>query len=91
VFVFGAGIKTAGTASLLISLPTVVVGVLRHSRLGSYSEPSDLTQTVAPMGVGSVVGAVAGGLLVGVIPAAVLKFVLGAILIISAIRIFRDH
>jgi Sulfite exporter TauE/SafE len=33
VFAFGAGIKTAGTASLLISLPTVAVGVLRHRRL----------------------------------------------------------
>ena len=44
VFAFGAGIKTAGTASLLISLPTVV-GVLRHRRLGSFAEHADLTQT----------------------------------------------
>jgi hypothetical protein len=35
VFAFGAPIKTPGTASLLISLPTVAVGVLRHRRLGS--------------------------------------------------------
>jgi uncharacterized protein len=52
VFVFGVGIKTAGTASLLISLPTVAVGVLRHRRLGSFAERADLAQTVAPMGVG---------------------------------------
>jgi len=88
VFAFGAGIKTAGTASLLISLPTVAVGVLRHRRLSSFTNRADLTQTVAPMGVGSVVGAVVGGLLVGVVPAAVLKFVLGMILIVSAVRIF---
>ncbi len=88
VFAFGAGIKTAGTASLLISLPTVAVGVLRHRRLGSFTDSADLTQTVAPMGVGSVVGAVVGGLFVGVVPAAVLKFVLGVILIVSAVRIF---
>ena len=31
VFAFGADIKTAGTASLLISLPTVAVGVLRYA------------------------------------------------------------
>jgi uncharacterized membrane protein YfcA len=30
VFAFGAGIKAAGTASLLISLPTVAVGALGH-------------------------------------------------------------
>jgi uncharacterized membrane protein YfcA len=35
-----------------------------------------------------VVGAVAGGLLVGLVPAVVLKFVLGVMLIISAVRIF---
>jgi uncharacterized protein len=89
VFGFGAGIKTAGTASLLISLPTVAVGVLRHRRLGSFAERADLTQTVAPMGLGSVVGAVAGSLFVGVVPAATLKFMLGVILIVSAVRIFR--
>jgi uncharacterized membrane protein YfcA len=91
VFAFGAGIKTAGTASLLISLPTVAVGVLRHRRLGAFSDRDDLTRTVAPMGVGSVVGAVVGGLFVGVIPAAALKLVLGVLLIVSAVRIFRGH
>ena len=88
VFAFGAGIKTAGTASLLISLPTVAVGVLRHRRLGSFTDRADLTQTVAPMGLGSVIGAVVGGLFVGVVPAAVIKLVLGVILIVSAVRIF---
>src|SRR5215203_4897402 len=88
VFAFGAGIKTAGTASLLISLPTVAVGVLRHRRLGSFADLADLTQTVTPMGAGSVIGAVAGGFLVGAAPASVLKFVLGVILIVSAVRIF---
>jgi uncharacterized membrane protein YfcA len=88
VFAFGAGIKTAGTASLLISLPTVAVGVLRHRRLGSFADHADLTRTVNPMGVGSVIEAVAGGLFVGVVPASMLRFVLGLILIVSAVRIF---
>lgn len=91
VFAFGAGIKAAGTASLLISLPTVAVGVLRHRGLGAYAEREDLTRTVAPMGAGSVVGAVAGGLLVGLVPAPALKLLLGGILIVSAVRIFRGH
>lgn len=89
VFAYGAGIKTAGTASLLISLPTVAVGVIRYARHQAFAERADLTQTVAPMGVGSVIGAVIGGLLVGIVPAGVLKFGLGVILIISAVRIFR--
>ena len=60
LFAFGADVKTAATASLLISLPTVAVGVVRHARLKAFDERLDLTQTVAPMGVGSVIGAVAG-------------------------------
>jgi uncharacterized protein len=89
LFAFGADIRAAGTTSLLISLPTVAVGVLRHRRLGAFDERQDLTQTVAPMGVGSVIGAVAGGLTVGIVPAAALKLILGVILIVSAVRIFR--
>src|SRR5215210_6163023 len=89
LFAFGADVKMAGTASLLISFPTVAVGVVRHARLKAFDERLDLTQTVAPMGVGSVVGAVAGGLLVGLVPAAALKLLLGVVLIVSAVRIFR--
>jgi uncharacterized protein len=91
VFAFGADVKAAGTASLLISLPMVAVGVLRHRRLGAFEDRRDLTQTVAPMGAGSVVGAVAGGLLVGVAPAAALKLLLGLVLIYSAAKVFRGR
>ena len=76
VFAFGAGIKAAGTASLLVSLPTVAVGVLRHRGLGAFEEGQDITKSVAPMGVGSVAGVVVGVFLVGIVPAA-LKLLLG--------------
>lgn len=89
VFAFGTDIRVAGTAGLIISLPTVATGVARHARLNGFSEREDLSETVVPMGLGSVVGAVAGGLLVGFAPAAFLKSLLGVILIVSAIRTFR--
>jgi uncharacterized membrane protein YfcA len=88
VFAYDADIKTAGTASLLISLPTVAVGIARYARQRAYA-PSALAQTVVPMGLGSVLGAVIGGLLVGSVPAAALKLGLGIILILSAWRTFR--
>ena len=88
VFGFGADIKTAGTASLLVSLPTVAVGVIRYARRGAFARAA-LTGTVAPMGVGSVVGALLGGLLVPSAPQALLKLGLGVILNVSAWRIFR--
>lgn len=89
VFAFGVDIKTAGTASLLISFPTVLVGLVKYTSQGVFRNRSSLKNTVAPMGVGSVLGAVVGGMLAGVIPASALKFVLGIILNISAFRVFQ--
>ncbi|MCS6839662.1 MAG: sulfite exporter TauE/SafE family protein [Roseiflexus sp.] len=94
IFAYGAEIKAAGSASLLISLPTVLIGVVRYLGQGAYQGQRDLNETIAPMGIGSVIGAVIGGLLVGIVPSAVLKVGLGIILIWSASRIFyhrRDH
>jgi uncharacterized protein len=88
VFAYGADIKTAGTASLLISLPTVAVGIARYARRRAYASRA-LVETVAPMGLGSVVGAVIGGLLVGSVPDSALKGVLGLVLIASAWHTFR--
>jgi uncharacterized membrane protein YfcA len=88
IFAYGADIKTAGTASLLISLPTVAVGITRYARQWAYAW-SALALTVAPIGLGSVLGAVIGGLLVGSVPAAILKLGLGVILILSAWHTFR--
>lgn len=94
IFAFGADIKTAGTASLLISLPTVLVGVLKYNSQGAFANRSSITNTIAPMGIGSIIGAIAGGLLAGLIPAAILKVLLGIILNISAFKVFhktRSH
>lgn len=74
---------------MLVSLPTVTVGILRYWRRGAYADRAALRDTVLPMGAGSVIGAVLGGLLLGAVPASVLKVGLGIILIVSAIRVFR--
>ncbi len=91
IFAYGAGIKVAGTASLFISLPTVVVGIVRYARQERLRDRNDLLGIALPMGLGSVIGALLGGLLVGVVPVTALKLVLGVILIASAVRIFRHH
>ena len=89
VFAFGVPIKLAGTASLLVSLPTVAVGIARYWRHGAFTDRRALRETVLPMAAGSVIGAIIGGLLLGAIPGEVLKLGLGVILIASAIRVFR--
>lgn len=91
VFGFGLDIKAAGTASLIIGLPTVVMGLTRYALRGAFADGHSIKGTVAPMSLGSVLGAAAGGVLVGIVPAAALKIVLGAILMVSAFRIFRGR
>jgi uncharacterized membrane protein YfcA len=49
------------------------------SRAG-YQARHDLRDTIAPIGAGSVIGAIIGGLLVGIAPSAILNVGLGIIL-----------
>ena len=61
----GAGVwcrhRTAGTASVLISLPIVLAGVTRHYLAGKFRSATMLGYLVLPMSLGSVAGAVVGG------------------------------
>ena len=88
VFAYGVDIKTAGTASLLVSLPVVAVGIARHASHNGYTREA-LLGTVAPMSIGSVIGAVLGGMFVGIVPPDLLKIGLGALLIVSGWKTFR--
>jgi uncharacterized membrane protein YfcA len=91
VLAFGADIKAAGTASLIISLPTVLVGVVRYARQGAYGNRTALSSVAAPMAVGSVLGATLGATLVGLVPSGALKVILGVILAVSALKMLRHR
>ena len=88
---FGIDVKTAGTLSVLIALPTIVVGLARRPALWAGGSRADLWTCVVPMAAGSLLGAAAGGALVGVVPGAALKVVLGVLLIGSALHVFRPQ
>lgn len=89
VFGFGLDIRAAGTASLMVSLPAVAVGVLRHARAGGYRDRAILRRIAAPMAAGSVLGAMAGAALLPFVQAAALKSLLGAILLASSAKLWR--
>jgi uncharacterized membrane protein YfcA len=81
-------------SAALAALTGAPVGMLGGSHAGPARPPSSASSSscsslVAPMGLGSVAGALGGGLLVPFVPRPALKLVLGAILIVSAIRIFH--
>jgi uncharacterized membrane protein YfcA len=92
MFLFGADIKTAGTASVLIGLPIVFTGIIRHWRLGRYRSPSLFANLVLPMSAGSIAGAVLGGAFAAFAPNEALKLILAAILAVSALKLLKhDH
>ena len=89
VFGFGMDIKAAGTASLLVSLPTVAVGVLRFRAQGAYRDGAMLAELALPMAVGSAAGATLGAALLPFAPTGFLKLLLGGVLAVSAIKLAR--
>ncbi len=66
----------------------MIVGIWRYARKGAFEDRIPLQITVTPMGIGSAIGAIIGGLLVGYVSQKILKLLLGIILIVSAIRVF---
>jgi uncharacterized membrane protein YfcA len=91
IFVFGADIRTAGTASVLISIPVVATGITRHVLTGHFRSRSMLTNLVLPMSVGSLLGAIAGGYLAAWSPTALLRVILAVILAVSAIKLLTKR
>jgi uncharacterized membrane protein YfcA len=91
VLVFGADIRTAGTASVLISLPIVLTGVGRHFLAGKYRSTTMLGYLVLPMSLGSIAGAVAGGYVSLTISQSALRLILAVILAASAIKLWRKR
>ncbi|MFD7079994.1 sulfite exporter TauE/SafE family protein [Streptomyces sp. NPDC059918] len=89
VLLFGADIKLAGSLSLLVSLPTMLVAFARYSRDGSFAVLGANLRFAALMAGGSITGAILGGLLLGVIPDLVLVPALAVILLVSAVKVAR--
>ena len=91
LFLFGADIKIAGSASILVSLTVVAVGVWRYWRIDAIPQGQGVQRIVGAMGAGSVIGAGLGGLAVAYAPVQALKLLLGVVLLTAAIKIVASH
>ncbi|WP_353430135.1 TSUP family transporter [Paracoccus denitrificans] len=89
VLLFGADIKLAGSLSLAVSLPTMLVGFARYSRDQSFAVLGRNKQFLMVMAAGSIVGTFIGGMLLGIIPGGVLLPALALILLVSAVKVWR--
>lgn len=89
VLLFGVDLKLAGSLSLAISLPTMLVGFARYSLDDSFSVLRLNRGFVVLMALGSVIGVAVGGQLLGLVPETALLPVLVAILLVSSIKVWR--
>jgi len=89
VLLFGLDIKIAGSLSLVVSLPTMLVAFARYSQDESFQVLRSNKTFVLAMAGGSIAGTITGGLLLGVIPTAVLIPGLVALLLLSSYKVWH--
>lgn len=88
ILLFGLDVKLAGSLSLAVSLPTMLVGFARYSQDKSFAVLSRNRGFLVAMGLGSIAGAFAGSLLLGIVRAEVLLPLLALLLAGSAVKIW---
>lgn len=89
VLLYGIDIKLAGSLSLAISFPTMIVGFARYKKSSAFATLRQEQPLFWWMVAGSIIGAAVGGLLLGSIPSRLLIGGLGVILLISALKTFQ--
>lgn len=89
ILLFGADVKLAGSLSLTVSLPTMLVGFARYSHDSAFAILSRNRGFVLVMAAGSIIGSFIGAGLLGIIPSSVLLPALALILLVSAMKVWR--
>ncbi|MCW2816286.1 MAG: putative rane protein [Nocardioides sp.] len=89
VLLYAVDVKLAGSLSLAVSLPTMLVAFARYSQDQSFAVLAANRSFVLAMALGSVAGTVVGGVLLGVVPDWVLVPLLAALLLLSAVKVWR--
>lgn len=91
VLLYGIDIKIAGSLSLAVSLPTMLVAFARYSRDQSFAVLAANKKFVIVMAAGSVVGTIIGGLLLGVVANVVLIPLLAGLLVLSSVKVWQHN
>ncbi|WP_298235876.1 TSUP family transporter [uncultured Azohydromonas sp.] len=89
VLLYGIELKVAGSLALLVSLPTLVTGFMRHARVQALDGLRRERALVGWMAAGGVAGAALGALLLGLVPAQALLVPPGLVLLAGAVKVHR--
>lgn len=89
ILLFAVDIKLAGSLSLAISIPTIIMGLIKYQRRGRLGGlPAAF---ILWMSLGSIGGALLGSYLLSYVRGSVLQVLLGVILLASAAKLWRAH
>lgn len=89
VLLYGLDIKLAGSMSLAVSLPTMLVAFARYSRDQSFVVIRKHARFAIAMTIGSISGALAGGFAVDAVASSVLIPALATLLVASSVKLWR--
>ncbi|MCS7231832.1 MAG: sulfite exporter TauE/SafE family protein [Elusimicrobiota bacterium] len=84
IYLFGLDVKLAGTTSLLVSIPTVAAGFIKHHKLNHFDSKHSLIFTI--MALSSLVGGYFGARFAYEIDKHLLEKILGVVLILASVR-----
>ena len=91
LLLYGLDIKFAGSLSLAISIPTILMGLSRYRAKQCFAEIHAHRSFIGWMALGSILGAFIGALLLPFIPGTALHVLLGVILLLSAWKLAKKQ
>ena len=89
ILVFAVNIKLAGSLSLAISIPTIMMGLFKYSNQNRLNQIKSEQQFIVAMASGSIVGAFIGSHLLQYVSSSLLYLILGTILLLSALKLAK--
>jgi uncharacterized membrane protein YfcA len=89
IMVFAIDIKLAGSLSLAISIPTIIMGLYKYKSHKRLKEVKSEQGFIVSMASGSILGAFIGSSLLRYIDSSSLYVILGVILLLSALKLAK--
>lgn len=91
ILVFAVDIKLAGSLSLAISIPTIIMGLFKYKDLKRLQGVALEREFICSMAFGSILGAFAGSSFLTYVSNSLLYLVLGTILLLSALKLAKHE
>ncbi|WP_019501652.1 sulfite exporter TauE/SafE family protein [Pseudanabaena sp. PCC 6802] len=89
ILLFAVDIKLAGSLSLAIGIPTIVMGLFKYRSQQRLKEVKSEQGFIGSMASGSILGAFIGSSLLRYVSSSLLYLILGTILLLSALKLAK--